>query len=116
MNSNMIFFGWNRSIPGREKISGDHFQEFVGYLQKNQQAGTIESFEIALLNAHAGDLNGFFFIKGDGDKLHKLISSSEWETHITRASLHLEQCGAIGGVTGQRVMERMEIWKSNIPA
>jgi hypothetical protein len=29
MNSNVIFFGWNRSIPGRERLSAAHFSEFV---------------------------------------------------------------------------------------
>jgi hypothetical protein len=29
MASNVILFGWNRSIPGREKVSAGHFDEFV---------------------------------------------------------------------------------------
>ena len=32
MRSNTIFFGWNRSIPGWERTSAEHFQEFVQYL------------------------------------------------------------------------------------
>ena len=28
MSSNVIFFGWNRSIPGRERLSAEHFGEF----------------------------------------------------------------------------------------
>jgi hypothetical protein len=30
--SNAIFFGWNRSMPGRERLSAQHFDEFVAYL------------------------------------------------------------------------------------
>ena len=43
MRPNVIFFGWNRSIPGRERTSASHFQEFVAYLSSLQQKGTIQS-------------------------------------------------------------------------
>ena len=39
MASNVILFGWNRSIPGREKVSAQHFGEFVQYLGGLQQKG-----------------------------------------------------------------------------
>ncbi len=32
MSENVIFFGWNQGIPGREKMSVDHFGEFVEFL------------------------------------------------------------------------------------
>ena len=28
MRPNVIFFGWNRPIPGRERMSAEHFQQF----------------------------------------------------------------------------------------
>ena len=34
MAPNVIFVGWNRAIPGRERITGEHFQEFNQYLSK----------------------------------------------------------------------------------
>lgn len=59
MDSNAIVFGWNRSIPGREPLSAEHFQEFVQYLTGLKEKGTIESFDTVILNPHGGDLNGF---------------------------------------------------------
>ncbi len=103
MGSNVIFFGWNPSIPGRERVSGQHFQEFVQYLGELQQSGGRQSFDTVFLNTHGGDLNGFFLIRGDSAKLDALVSSSEWETHLTRAALHLEGSGAILGVTGELI-------------
>ena len=32
MSSNVMLFGWNRPIPGQEKVSAQHFEEFVQYL------------------------------------------------------------------------------------
>ena len=116
MGSSVIVFGWNRSIPGREKVSAGHFEEFVQYLTGLQQKSAIQAFEIMFLDAHGGDLNGFFLIRGDSAKLDTLVSTSEWITHMTRASLHLEGSGAVRGVTGEEIMKRMAIWKSAIPS
>ncbi len=41
MGSNVMLFGWNRSIPGREKVSAQHFEEFVTYLRGLQQKAAI---------------------------------------------------------------------------
>ena len=116
MGSNVVFFGWNRPIPGRERVSGQHFQEFVQYLGGLQRSGGIQSFDTVFLDTHGGDLNGFFLIRGESAKLDALVSSSEWETHLTRAALHLEGSGAIRGVTGELIMERMNLWTKMIPA
>ena len=116
MGSSVILFGWNRSIPGREKVSAGHFDEFVKYLGGLQQKGAIQAFDIMLLDAHGGDLNGFFLIRGECAKLDTLVSTTEWITHITRASLHLEGSGVIRGVTGDEIMKRMAIWTSVIPS
>ena len=59
MGSNIVLFGWKRSIPGREKVSAQHFTEFVQYLGGLQQNGAIQTFETVFLDVHGGDLNGF---------------------------------------------------------
>jgi hypothetical protein len=116
MASNIILFGWNRSIPGREKVSAQHFEEFVKYLGDLQLKSAIQGFETVFLDTHGGDLNGFFLIKGESTKLDALISTTEWTTHITRASLHLDDVGVIRGLIGNEVMERMALWTSVIPS
>lgn len=116
MKSNTIFFGWNRSIPGRERISAEHFQQFHDYLGKLQQQGTIQSFDAVFLNPHGGDLNGFFLIKGDGAKLADLMSSADWVKHQTRAALHLEGSGAVLGVSADAIPERLKLWTDLIPS
>jgi len=115
MKDNVLFFGWNHPIYGREKTSSEHFGEFVQYLSSLQQNGTIQSFEPVFLNPHGGDINGFFLIKGDGEKLDTLQDSGDWINHIMRANSHLEGFGLIGGVAGELLMQRMELWRKNIP-
>lgn len=116
MSSNVIFFGWNRPVPGREKSSAQHFQEFVQYAAELQQAGTIQSFQPVLLTIHGGDLNGFFLIQGEPAKLDALVSTAEWLTHVTRAGLHLEGAGIVRGATGELLMEQMSLWTQLIPS
>jgi len=116
MGSNVMLFGWNRSVPGREKVSAQHFEEFVKYLGGLQQKGAIQTFDVVFLDPHGGDLNGFFLIKGDSAKLDALVSTTEWITHITRAALHLDGSGVIRGVTGDEIMGRMALWTSLIPS
>lgn len=116
MSSNVVFFAWNRSIPGRERLSAEHFEKFVQYLGGLQQQGTIESFDTVFLDPHGGDMNGFFLIRGETATLDALLSTTEWVTHMTRAMMHLEGSGAVRGVTGELIMERMGLWTTTIPA
>jgi hypothetical protein len=110
-----MLFGWTRSIPGREQISNQHFQDFVQYLGGLEKGGKIQGFDIVFLDIHGGDLNGFFLIRGESAQLDAMAASKEWETHMTRASLHLQGAGAVRGVTGKRVMERMNLWQELLP-
>jgi len=115
MDRNVIFFAWNRSIPGRENTSGAHFEEFVAYLEAQAQSGSIQGFDAVFLDNHGGDLNGFFLIRGETASLDALTASSEWLEHMTRGALHLEGSGAVRGVTGDGVGKRMELWSRHIP-
>jgi hypothetical protein len=115
MSSNAIVFGWNRSLPGREQASGKHFQDFVAYLQAQQAAAKIESFEPVLLEPHGGTFNGFFLIKGSVDQLDALANSPDWVQHQVRATLHLDGTAVCRAVAGSAVNERMGMWMQAIP-
>jgi uncharacterized protein with GYD domain len=115
MGFNAVFFGWNRSIPGREQRSAEHFQDFVNYLGAQQKSNKIESFDTVFLDTHGGDMNGFFLIRGHSDQLSALVNSDDWATHMVRASMHLENAGSVRAFTGDAVMARMELWKGHIP-
>lgn len=115
MGPNVIMFAWNRSLPGREKMSAQHFQEFVEFMSVQQKNGVIESFDTVLLEPYGGAINGFFLMRGDPQKLRDLSASAEWIRHQVRGLLHLEGSAALRGVTGSAVAERMGIWMKEIP-
>jgi hypothetical protein len=115
MSTNVIVFGWKRSVPGREALSAKHFQEFSQFLQAQIQQGTVESFEPILLEPNSGDLSGFFLIKGEGLKLGELTHSREWMQHQVRASLHMDGITIMRGLAGSAVQDRMRMWSEAIP-
>ena len=115
MSTNAILFGWDRSLPGREKLSGQHFQEFVAYLQAQKDAKKIESFDPVLLEPHGGTLNGFFLIRGTPEQVVQLTGSPEWIQHQVRVMLHVDGACVLRGVAGQAVNERMGMWLQAIP-
>ena len=110
-----IFYGWNRAIPGREHHTVEHFAEWVSYLNKQKASSTISDFEIVFLRPHGGDMNGFTLIRGDVQKLHQLVETSEWIEHYMRALHELEGAGYVFADTGVDVQKRMEQWTKAIP-
>jgi hypothetical protein len=116
MGTNVVFIGWDRPTPGRERLAAAVFQEFQQYLGGLQQAGAIQSFESVFLTYHGGDLNGFTLIRGEFGKLDALLSSEEWETIITRAGVLMDGFGVLRGVTGELLMKRMESFLKAQPA
>lgn len=119
MASNAIVFGWNRSIPGREGLSAEHFAQFVGYLTNLKGSGTISNFETVFMNPSPSGgtgMNGFFLIQGDSMKLHSLSETQEWIEHMTRASLHLEGSGAVFAASGSEIASRLQVWTKAIPS
>jgi len=115
MSTNVIVFGWKRSIPGREALSAKHFQEFSQFLQAQIKQGTVESFEPILLEPNSGDMSGFFLIKGQGLKLGELTHSPEWSQHQVRATMHMEGIVIVRGLAASAVQERMRMWSEAIP-
>lgn len=115
MGTNVLCFGWNRSLPGREMISAQHFQEFVEYLGVQKKSGLVESFDAVFLEPHGGTLNGFILIRGEPAKLTQLTGSADWVRHQTRAMHHLDGSLSVRGYTGAAIPERMEQWSKEIP-
>ena len=102
-------------IPGREGTSAAHFQEFVQYVGGLQQTGD----QIIRSRAPRSSRRRPERVLPDSRRTAKLdavIASDAWQTHMTRAGMHLEGLGVIRGATGELVMERMALWSKLIPA
>lgn len=114
-STNVVAFAWNRSLPGREPMSLQHFKDFSEWLQGEQRNGRVQSFLPVLFEPHGGDVQGFFLIQGEPAKLAELMDTPQWIEHQTRAELHLDGLAVMRGVTGPALGQRMGVWASQIP-
>ena len=106
----VVFVGWNKVYPGKEKEALEAFNSSVGFWIKQVQQGNAESFEPVLLDRHGGDLNGFMLVRGDAIRLHAILQTEEWRDLLMRADLYVGDIGVITGHTGEGVMREMARW------
>jgi hypothetical protein len=111
-----IFIGWGRAVPGREHEAMDVFNEAVAYYARLQDEGVIESWEPVMLEAHGGELAGFFLLHGEEERLAQLRTAEEFQHLTLRAGLFVESLGIVGAVIGERVGQEMAYYGEQIAA
>lgn len=110
-----LFIGWNRAVAGRETQALELFYTANQFWAQQQADGRIESFEQIMLQPHAGDLNGFTFLRGDRNKLNALKDSPEFNDLILRAAMLLEGVGCVDAHIGEAMMAYVQRWQKAIP-
>ena len=110
-----LFIGFGTPVRGREARSLDVFNEATQYYSRLQQEGTIESFEVAILEPHGGDLGGFFLIRGERQKLSQLRVDPDFERLTTRANLAVDGIGIIGATLGDGMGQSIGMFQEEIP-
>jgi hypothetical protein len=101
MADRVLFIGWNRALPGREKQAMELFQKGVAFWNKLQADGRIERYESVTLAAHGGDLNGFFLLYGSAEKLAQVREDKNFLNLILEVGLAVNGLGIIPGYTGE---------------
>jgi hypothetical protein len=107
MADRVIFIGFATPVRGREKASQKVFGEAMDFWGRLQAAGEIESADAVLLEAHGGDLTGFFLLKGEPEKLARVRASEEMQRLLVRANLIVDGLGIVSGVTGDAVARQL---------
>ena len=107
MANSAIFVGWHKAQAGYEAASLELFGRFVNNLQKWQKEGRLETFEIASLEAHGGDLGGFALIKGDRAKLDALTHDAEWQREWVQGMVVMQGLGLCEAYIGDGLAQRM---------
>lgn len=107
MADSILFVGWGSPVRGRERQAQGVFQESVGFWERLRSEGKIESFQVALLSPHGGDLNGFAILEGEAEALDEVRRSDDFQLMITRAELIVDGLGVVPGVIGERLGAQM---------
>jgi hypothetical protein len=109
-----LFIGFGAPVRGRERQAIKVFNEAFEYYARLQQEGEIESFEPVLLEPYGGELNGFFLLRGDQDKLARIRSSEEFERLTVRGQLIIENLGFVGAALGGRLMSQLSMFGEQV--
>jgi hypothetical protein len=109
-----LFIGFGPPVRGREAKSLDVFNEAMQYYAGLQQAGTIESWEVVLLEPHGGDLNGFFLLRGETEKVNRLRGDREFQRLVARGSLIVEHLGVVGANLGDSLPEQIGVFQEAV--
>jgi hypothetical protein len=104
----VLFIGWNRAIPGREKAALELFREAQAFYGEQKASGQITSFESVILSAHGGDLNGFILVKGEQAKLDALQHSDKFQDLTTKVVLNVQGVGVIRGWSGESLTSQVQ--------
>ena len=109
-----LFIGFGAPVRGRERQATKVFNEAFEYYARLQQEGEIESFEPVLLEPHGGELDGFFLLRGDQDKLARIRSSEEFERLTVRGQLIIENLGFVGAALGGRLISQLSMFGEQV--
>lgn len=110
-----VLFGWKEPRSGREGLAGELFTTSMGFYQSKVDDGTLESFEPVILRRHGGDLNGFFLLRGEADKLDAFTRSDEFLDLILKATHCLDGLGIVDAYVGDGVASLITKWAQAIP-
>lgn len=111
-----LFIGWGQVVRGREQRAVEVFNESVAYWGGLQGDGKIESFEVAFLLPHGGDLAGFVLIRGSEEQMNALRVDDEFGRQITRVDLIVESLGVVDAALEGGIQRGMEIYTNEIGA
>jgi len=109
-----LFIGWGAPVRGREAKGLEVFNESVQTWGRYQQDGRIESFEVALLYPHGGDLYGFALLRGTQEGLAELQRDEEFQRMTTRAGLIIEGLGVVPVALGEALGRQIQVYQEQI--
>jgi hypothetical protein len=105
-----LFVGFGFPARGREAKATQVFGEAMSFWGDLQSRGEIESAEAFLLDPHGGDLGGFMLLRGEREKLDRIMASDDYRRLITRAQLIVDNFGAVFAVTGPGIEKQIGIF------
>ena len=109
-----LFIGWGEVVRGREDRALDVFNETIELYGQMQSDGRIESFEVALLNPHGGDLQGFVMLRGSEAQIDAVGRDEDFERVMTKGSLVVENLGIIPAAINEGLARAMAIYQEEL--
>jgi hypothetical protein len=109
-----LFIGWGDVVRGREDRALEVFNETIEFYGQLQSDGRIEDFEVALLEPHGGELQGFAMLRGSEDQIAAIRRDEDFERLMTKASLIVDNLGFIGAAIGASLARAISIYQEEL--
>ena len=109
-----LFIGWGEVVRGREDRALEVFNETIEYYGQLQSDGRIESFDVALLEPHGGELQGFVLLRGSEAQIDTLHRDDDFQRLMTKASLIVNDLGLIPAYIGEGLGRAMSIYQEEL--
>ena len=74
-----LFIGWGQVVRGREDRALEVFNETVEYYGQLQADGRVESWDVALLQPHGGELAGYVMLRGSQEQIDAINGDENFE-------------------------------------
>ena len=109
-----LFIGWGEVVRGREDRALEVFNETIEYYGQLQSDGRIESFDVALLEPHGGELQGFVLLRGSEEQIDTVHRDDDFQRLMTKASLIIDDLGLIPAYIGEGLGRAMSIYQEEL--
>ena len=109
-----LFIGWGDVVRGREDRALDVFNETLELYGHMQADGRIESFEVALLNPHGGELQGFVMLRGSEAQIDAVNRDEDFQRVMTKGSLVVDDLGIIPAAINEGLARAMAIYQAEV--
>ena len=114
MADRMLFLGWGPVVRGREERALEVFDESMGLFGRLQQGGRIEAVDVALLEPHAGALQGYIELRGTAEQMDAVRQDDEFRRLLIDVGLIVDDLRVVGGFTGNGVAEQMDRYRDAV--
>ena len=109
-----LFIGWGEVVRGREERALEVFNETIELYGALQSDGRIEDFEVALLDPHGGELQGYVMLRGSEEQIDSVRRSEDFQRVMTKASLVVNDLGIIGASIGEGLGRAIAIYQDQL--
>lgn len=114
MADRVLFIRWGDNVAGREERGLEVFNEALGLYGRMQQEGRIERFDVVLLEANGGDVDGYMELHGSAEQLRAIRDDTEFRRVMLEAGLIVKKLAVCEGYTNAGIAPQIELYQEAI--
>jgi hypothetical protein len=111
-----LFIGWGQVVRGREDRALEIFNETVELYGQMQSDGRIESFDLALLEPHGGELAGYAMLRGSDAQIDAVRHDEDFRRVMQRADFLVDGLGLVPALVGDGLAQGIAIYQEEMAA